>query len=246
MVTATTTTIVSAYFHIKNAKDSNKNYIHLGQQLLRMNAPKVIFIDKKVYEVCMMDHDFPLTHFIPIDQTDIYFYEHAALYDRFNLDSDNPKKDVLEYMFLMNHKTEWVRQAIELNVFQTRHFVWMDFGLFHVFKNDAERFQQEVMRVSTLEYPLVRIPSIWPISLPLSVDIYKKITWYFAGGVFGGGAEKLVELAALVRKKCIDILLDTRHLMWEVNVWYLVYLERPDLFDVYGGCDHNHTLLSRY
>ena len=34
-------------------------------------------------------------------------------------------------------------------------------------------------------------------------------------------------------------------LMWEVNVWYLIYKEHPELFDCYY-CDHNDSLIDCY
>lgn len=33
--------------------------------------------------------------------------------------------------------------------------------------------------------------------------------------------------------------------MWEVNIWFLIYLENKDLFDYYS-CDHNNTIIDNY
>lgn len=34
-------------------------------------------------------------------------------------------------------------------------------------------------------------------------------------------------------------------LMWEVNVWYLVWIEHPEWFDAYKG-EHNESILFNY
>ena len=37
-------------------------------------------------------------------------------------------------MFINCNKTEVIREAIELNYFNTEDFIWLDFGIRHVFK----------------------------------------------------------------------------------------------------------------
>ena len=76
-------------------------------------------------------------------------------------------------------------------------------------------------------------------------DIYKDITWYFAGGVFGGDSKALIKFADLTKQQCIKTIENYKTLMWEVNVWFQVYLDNPDLFSLYN-CDHNHTLIGNY
>jgi hypothetical protein len=40
----------------------------------------------------------------------------------------------------MSNKTEWIKQAIELNHFNTEQFVWIDLGIKHVFKCDEDSY----------------------------------------------------------------------------------------------------------
>jgi hypothetical protein len=35
-------------------------------------------------------------------------------------------KDTLEYMITICHKTEWIKEAIDLNFFNTTNFTWID------------------------------------------------------------------------------------------------------------------------
>jgi len=76
-------------------------------------------------------------------------------------------------------------------------------------------------------------------------NIFKNITWYFAGGVFGGNKDKLLIFADLMKRKCLQIISQEKTIIWEVNIWFLIYLENKDLFCPYQ-CDHNDTILKNY
>ena len=44
---------------------------------------------------------------------------------------------------------------------------------------------------------------------------------------------------------CIDIMNQKKTIMWEVNVWFLVFSRYPDLFHLYQS-DHNNTIVDNY
>ena len=44
-------------------------------------------------------------------------------------------KDLPNYMFLMNAKTEFIKKAINVNPFNNDYFCWFDFSLPYIFKN---------------------------------------------------------------------------------------------------------------
>ena len=92
---------------------------------------------------------------------------------------------------------------------------------------------------------MLRIGSIWDLNNQYYINILKDITWYFAGGVFGGKKDVLLTFAEKTKNKCIQIITEHQTIMWEVNIWYLVYLENPTMFDPYK-CDHNESLISNY
>jgi hypothetical protein len=78
-----------------------------------------------------------------------------------------------------------------------------------------------------------------------NVNIFTDIAWYFAGGVFGGDKDQLFEFAEKMKIGCLNIINQKQTLMWEVNIWYLIYLGNQELFDCYT-CDHNDSILSNY
>jgi len=48
-----------------------------------------------------------------------------------------------------------------------------------------------------------------------------------------------------MKTKCNDIIKNKKTIMWEVNIWYLIYLDNPDLFDRYFA-NHNSSILIKY
>jgi hypothetical protein len=153
-------------------------------------------------------------------------------------------------MFTMCNKTEWVKRAIYLNYFKTENFIWVDFGIKHIFNGSFsycsdEDFIEKINKLNDKKYNKVRIGGIWNISYDYNIDIYKNVAWYFAGGVFGGNIHSLEKFGNLMKSKCIDIMTSKNTIMWEVNIWYLIYNENKLLFDIYG-CNHNASLIDNY
>jgi hypothetical protein len=155
-------------------------------------------------------------------------------------------------MFTMCNKTEWIRKAIEYNFYNTENYVWVDFGIRHVFKCNDTEFIQKLENLHKKTYDGLRIGTIWDLNMNIErigIDIYKQITWYFAGGVFGGDKEQLLIFADKTKKMCIKTIKERSSLMWEVNIWYLVFKdnhsERLVNFSFYN-CDHNDTIIDNY
>ncbi len=236
-----TTTIVTAFVTNINSilYRSIENYIELGRELLNTNTPKIVFMEKSVIEK-LGDVNTTNTLVVPINKTDNYLYAYESEIDN-SLMRGDPSKDTLEYMFTMCHKTEWVRQAIELNPFGTDQFIWMDFSLVHVMKPEVFPVLVEKAAIST--YDKVRIARINLIAN--GAGIMTQICWFFAGGVFGGASEALLRFADLAKAKCLSVIKTNGTLPWEVNIWYLVYRDNPEIFDMYYG-NHDVTILQNY
>lgn len=243
------TTIVSGFLTNVNQKnDCNmEKFFELGMLLLQANIPKIIFVDEGMFEK-IKTYDNEFTKIILIDKKDydLYEYMNNDILTNFSLNTDNLAKDTIEFMFTMCNKTEWIRQAIEVNHFNTEQFVWIDFGIRHVFRCDDELFTNILESLQNENYDDgVRIGTIWDLQVLYNFNILKDITWYFAGGVFGGNKEHLLNFANLTNEKCLQIISQEKTIMWEVNIWYLIYLENRDLFNTYH-CGHDDTILTNY
>jgi hypothetical protein len=245
------TTLVSGFLSdINNIKYRNVDkYIEYGKKLIDIRLPKVIFIDKQIYQQYFLNISDELTKFIEIEKKDLYFYEHIDKLTNFKLNTDNPNKDTVEYMFFQNHKTEWIRQAIQLDFFKTSQYIWIDFGIYHIIKDD-DLFEKYMYNLRYKTHDNIRIPGCWNPYNTKNTNIFYNISWYFAGGIFGGNKDKLLEFADLTKQKCIFLMNNCKHIMWEVNMWYLVFLDNINfpnnkIFNWYVA-DHNSSMLLGY
>ena len=230
------TTIVSAFIYLENNKNrSLEKYIEYGFKLLKLDQNKIIFIDEKVFEH-FENFQNENTILIKIKFEDLYLYKYKSLLNNWKINTDNPTKDTLDYMITICHKSEWVKEAIELNKFSSEQYLWLDFGIYHMIKDMPNKFNI---------YNKVRISKVWDLNKEYNKDIFKDVNWYFAGTVFGGDKDKLILFAELVKNKCEHLIKNDKHLMWEVNVWYLVWKENKDIFDPYFS-DHNQSVINNY
>jgi len=244
-----TVTIVSSFINNLHPERKDKSieiYFQLGTLLMKSNVPKIIFVDETMYEK-IKDYQNHNTKIILVDKKNYYLYSYLNTehLQNFYLNSDNPIKDTVAYMITICLKTEWMREAVDINPFGSDHFVWVDFGIRHVFNCDDTAFINTLETLTHRPHDKIRIASIWNLQQNTNKNVYEEILWYFAGGVFGGSKEKILTFADLMREKCLQIIHEKQTLMWEVNIWYLIYLENKELFDCYY-CDHNNTIITNY
>ena len=240
-------TIVTAFMiNINYRADRNYDkYFSLAKQLLSIPINKVIFLDKSIMSY-FKDYMNEYNTLVPFTKDQNYLYEYKNKLDNFELNTSNPSKDTIEYIFTMAYKTEFVRKAIELNNYNASQFIWMDIGIKHMMDISQDEFTQKVMRLQYLEYPLhVRIATIWNPDHHFDLDLYKDVCWCFAGSIFGGNKTSLLEFADLTKKECIDIMETKKSLMWEINVWKLIYNQDRWKF-LYYVSSHDTSILDGY
>jgi hypothetical protein len=170
----------------------------------------------------------------------------------------------------MCHKTEFLKKAIERNTFGTRHFVWVDFSIHKLMKNRTASFiaaldklkywtsDQNLKDSAQQTFGLanesherqrnrIRTGRIWDpdTNLQNPERIYTHVQWFFAGSVIGGHQDALLNFSKLFEKKCIDIINERKSIMWEVNIWYLLYKDNKNLFDTYLS-NHDMSVISNF
>jgi len=147
----------------------------------------------------------------------------------------NMDKDTVNYLIIMNAKPEFVYRAIQRNVFEGNSYYWIDFGIFHVIKN--EESQQYLKDISSKEISNLIIPGC----IQLSNDYFNQICWRFCGGVFAGDKDSLVSFYKTITRE-YDTIVREKGLTWEVNLW--AYLESEGKINpVWVHADHNDTIL---
>lgn len=242
-------TIVTAFVtNINNIEfRSYEKYIELGKKLLSQAIPTVCYLEKHIYEKFFSQElsQYPLTHFRIFERTDNYLYEYEPILTKFRLRTDNPTKDTPGYMFIQCHKTEWVKMAIEDNPFQTEQFVWIDFGIFHMIRDELN-FAVTLKDLVRKRHDKVRIASCVSPDSSCPPSITYQVAWFFAGSIFGGHKDTLLRFAAIMKQYVIQFMQENNHIMWEINIWYLLYQQyKNEIFAPYGA-NHDLSILENY
>jgi len=238
------TTFVTAFIRDVNQNRSLTDYIEFGKKLLREDVPKVVFIDNRSYTDFFANGTYPNTEFIMFEITDMYLDKLRPLITDFNLETENPNKDTMNYIFVQCYKTEWVRMAIEKNVYGSQQFIWIDFGIFHMIRNENV-LKNGLIQMSTKSYNKLRIATCKFREYVCPYNVYKRLTWNFAGSVFGGDIKSLTTFADITKEKIINTINEKQTIMWELCVWYLIKDVVPDLYDCYI-CGHDFRILESY
>lgn len=243
------TTFVTSFTANVNNRDDRKleDYLNHGKMLLKQKYDKVIFMEPdlipQLEEFCKGYPDVR-NSFIPYKFEQIYLYE---LRDKFPNHKivGNKGKDTQAYFMIMNNKPELLLEAIKLNIYNHTNYVWIDFGIYHIFHDNEDLFNKSLESLLH-SYPLIRAGSCWHPSNYYREELtLSNVIWFFAGGIIGGNTENIPLFAELCRTKLLEIIEKYQTITWEVNVWYEVYKYNPHLFSLYQ-CDHNNTLISNY
>jgi hypothetical protein len=193
--------------------------------------------------------------FVFFEKEDLFLWPYKELASKFSVHTGNPEKDTLGYMMVQSQKSEWLCIANQIDSLysEEKEWVWMDFGIFHMFRGNSAIFRQEIesmqhrilLRLKSGSVRKMTFAGCWSETCRFGRDIYKDIYWVFAGSVFGGNAASIFEFACYMREKCMQIMREYNTLMWEVNIWVLLLNEHPDLIQRYQS-DHNTAIFAGY
>lgn len=234
--------IVSAFVRTNIVHRDIISYVKMGEELLNVNTDKIVFLEKDVYEQYFKGHTYPKTQIILSEWSDCYLSNISV--PNFELKTDNPTKDTLDYIKVQCSKTEWLEKAIKLRP-DNDQFVWIDFGIRHIFNGSVEEFQHLLININNKVYDKIRYPGCRPLQVPFHLDITKHISWFFCGGIIGGQKDVISWFAQRVKSLCTTLIQEKGILMWEVNIWYIIASNDPTMFDLYLS-DHNIRMIRDY
>jgi hypothetical protein len=249
-------TIVSAFVSNANNRDSHKNgeYLKNGKLFLKSTTPKIVFLDEEMFsQIHESDYDPANTKIVLYGRDQMYYMKYIDKMENY-VSTENQEKNTKEFMIVMWNKTEYMREAVQINPFNTDHYVWIDFGIRYICKNHSD--EEYVDMLNNFSHPYisniaiddikVRIGGIWDTAYFYNtLHPFMNVYWYFAGGVFGGTAKSLIWFADELRIICDEIISIYKTATWEVNLWYFIYRKHPNAFNIYP-CDHNETLINGY
>jgi hypothetical protein len=153
------------------------------------------------------------------------------------------EKDNSEYMILMNSKIEFIKKAIDLNVWNTNYFCWIDFSIKYMIKNE-ELFKENILKINEYEMPLNNnINIIIPGYEQKKEMVYWHPIWRYSGSIFYGYKDDLVKFYDIncnYFKQFINI---HKLLTWEVTIW--AWYEAINVFiPIWKYGNHDDSILS--
>lgn len=219
-------------------------FLEKAKPLLLLPYPKVVFLEPDLIDRVCPNYENRITRFVPFTKEELFCWKYRPSILEAKLPSQRQSdKDTHDYMMVQLQKTAWLDLAIELNPFNTDQFMWLDFGVFWVVK-DETLFHSAMANALGARFGKVRIPGCWSLHQQANFSM-DKVMWYFCGGLLGGHKDQLRQFHQRVVQKCLSVLEKDQRWVWEVNFWYLVYLDQPDLFDWYLA-DHNISMIENY
>ena len=160
--------------------------------------------------------------------------------------TDNSEKDTISYLLLINSKIEFMKDALLKNVWKSDLFAWIDFSIYHVFK-DISLCNELLLKIQSFSNPsqssFLFIPGcLDKLSLNDSSILVNRIYWRFCGGFFFGNKESILELYDYQMKYLPIFLNKYNTLVWEVNFW--AWLEiNTEWKPFWYKADHNDSII---
>ena len=248
------TTFVSAYMTIYDQPYQNKDrrwrFAHF-EKLCKTGIPLAVFCSRDCideFQTEILDKYSNVKLVEPLDLSETWTYKtYQTIANEIEIDLPNTRcaeKDTVEYLLLMNTKTEFIKRAIEKNPFDSTHFAWIDFNIFHVFGNKEDVASKILSELSQrhMSPNSLTLPGCWGKEHVYEGFLINDICWRFCGGFFIGGANRMLDFHGEYEKHFENFLRNKRKLVWEVNFW--AYLEMHHGLSVvwYNG-DHNVSIL---
>ena len=164
-----------------------------------------------------------------------YYYKHYSklqeLQTKFHIINGNITQETPMYIILNNNKFYFMEKAIELNPFNSTHFIWMDFGINHVAKDTCNIFDW-IQNIPDKIKQMCINPYVEPVNS--SKETFQYIYHHTAGGLFSGSKHNLLRYCELFKEKTEQIYSEDWYQLDEA-VMTIIQRENPDLFDFYYG-----------
>ena len=171
-------------------------------------------------------------------------------------------KDTFDYMCYLHSKIEYLNEAVEMNVFSTAYFAWIDHNLSQMFNEgntipyrNIEDWCTRMLWTpkclpatehecakSLIPVNEIYIPGCLRHTLSQN-DFTEKVLWRFCGGFLLGTEESIQNLWTLYKIHFETFLRDTSTMVWDVNFW--AWLEsNTEWSPIWYEADHNETIVN--
>jgi len=244
-IVMTEPTIVTAFYDIRKMENNSYktyDFFSLANEfILTLPYPLIVFIDTNALDhyshIINKRSSFNLQEktciiFESFEKTFFYQYLNTIekLKKKYIIHNINLSKDTPYYIILNNNKFHFLERAIDINLFNSTHFLWMDFSINHVALN-TEKIHDWIFNIPDKIKQLCINPYVENDDPKI---FFQFIYHHSAGGLFSGNIVHMKKYISLFKKKVIE--------MYE-NEWYqideaimtMIQRENPNLFEFYYG-----------
>lgn len=241
-------TIITMLYDIRSMENNTternrklESYIDFSSKfLLKLPFPLIIFIDDNeetydaIYNARKDANLLDNTYIYVCDFKSTYFYKHLSrlheLQQSFHILNGEIEHETPLYVILNNNKFDCIDRTIQLNPFNSSHFIWMDFGINHVAQS-TDYIYEWIHKVPDK----IKQLCINPYTETNSPKTHFQCIYHnMAGGLFSGSIENMKKYSELFKNKTEEIYNDNWYQIDEA-VMTMVHRENPHLFELYYG-----------
>jgi hypothetical protein len=235
-------TTVTCYYRIKSKHPVDHYDQWINHFLPNVQCNLIIFTspDLKDYIQEKRKHLLEKTHIICIELQDLEIAERYKEYwpRQYELDPGKSHGRTIECYILWNSKLWFVKQAIDLNPFQSDKFVWTDIGC----------LRDETIIHKTTKYPIYEKISLGKIDIVLLQEFQDHTQTFFldeihfAGAMFGSDSETMLQFYYLFYAKLDTFIREDKFIGCDQQTISSVYNENRELFNVVRPINEPKTI----
>lgn len=247
-------TIVTAWYDVRTRENhelkdkinddyfcSKNTYFEKARLLFNKPFPLVIFTEPQFKDEILAlrpQELHPITQIITKDYEELTFYEHFKRFEENHIKYKVINLDLIKftplYKFIVTQKTNFVKEVVESNPFNTTKFAWMDLRLHDRYDMPIEETNRVMSEILPGRVKLMFMTWLHPREIYDRHDFYEWTRGKVAAGFFGGEREPLLKFAELCQNEFMEAVhWDTCPTDEMIYSWITHY--NPHLFDPYVG-----------
>lgn len=229
-------TVVTGFLDMKITRVPKKptqvyDYIDRCVSTLQLDLPMVIFISEEWEELVRQHRGDRPTHIIRVTAEDMYFWDRREDIEAAT-QKNIPPYDNQYLLMLVCARYNYLRRAIELNIFQTDHFAWIDFSAGHIVDFPTKDRDKVRLFRSILQTPYDKIRIAWIARYQKDTKTFKFNHNAMGGGIWGGHRTAILNLIEK-HNRLFMLLLDAGYVINDDRLLFLLFEKYPEMFETY-------------
>lgn len=223
-------TIVTCYYKIKSkhSEDEYDEWIRIFLSNLNNNSKLIIFTSRNLkcyFEEIIRNRKNIILIFKELNEFDLY-NKYKNIWEK-QYEKD-PQKEIrtIDCYVIWNSKLWLIKEAIKLNPFNSDKFIWNDIG----------SFRDITQTKYLINYPVYEKIRVDKVDI-VKIDDFEEKDFYFhnvhfAGSIFGGGKNILLELHDLFYKMFDIYLENDKFIGCDQQILASVYVKNKNIFNL--------------